>query len=694
MQQDHTLHLLILDQSLNDAETIVSLLRNSGYAVRATGAENAEAIEKALLEKPFELFLCADDFDGVSIEEAESILRKANKDVSLIALGGAFDAKKRIAAMQKGAREYVSKDDLEHLKFAIEREFNRMVQRRQFRKMETALKETEKRCHNLLASSRDPITYVADGMHIFANQSYIELFGYDDQDDIEGMPLLDMVESGDQAKIKEFLRSLTTETKSAAVDVIIAAATGTAQATLEFSAANYDGEPCHQIVIRSESADAAELETKLTDLRQKDLATGLLNRQHFFSVVDGILDNPHDSKLGSLLFISVDQYDKLKATIGIASFDLVLSELGKVVASVMPSESIVARYDDYSITTLHEKQTADATLELAKKIVEKVNNEVFDVQNQSISVTISIGACVIGDNTSDAQILVDQAQQARDAAVEQGGNIAQLSTPPKQVEEEGSAVDDDAIVQNIIDGLAKKRFYMVYLPIANLHGDGGEKYEAFVRLTDNDENLVDIPTLFQVAQRNQLGKDIDRWVIKEVISVLAARKNQQVETLGFINVTDETLHDQTFLPWLGQTLNESKLPADHLVFELNESSLASNVKAAKIFSEGLKQLHCSILIDQFGSGVNSFQLLKHVQADYLKFDRSLLVELSQNTENQKTLKEMVTTAHSMGKLCIAPNVEDAMSLAMLWQYEVNYIQGFFLHEPTVEMDYDFSEMIM
>ena len=105
---------------------------------------------------------------------------------------------------------------------------------------------------------------------------------------------------------------------------------------------------------------------------------------------------------------------------------------------------------------------------------------------------------------------------------------------------------------------------------------------------------------------------------------------------------------------------------------------------------GLKQLHCRIVLEHFGTGLNSMKTLKHLDIDILKIDGSLIQNLSNDNENQERVKEITQTAHSMGKLTIAEFVQDANSLAVLWQCGVNYIQGYFLQEPSTSLDYDFS----
>ena len=104
----------------------------------------------------------------------------------------------------------------------------------------------------------------------------------------------------------------------------------------------------------------------------------------------------------------------------------------------------------------------------------------------------------------------------------------------------------------------------------------------------------------------------------------------------------------------------------------------------------LQELHCKTALEHFGAGPNSFQLLKHLPVDFLKVDGSFIHNLATDNNNQAMVKSILDTASSMNKQCIAEYVQDAHSLAVLWQSGINYIQGNFLQEPTEALNYDFS----
>jgi len=174
---------------------------------------------------------------------------------------------------------------------------------------------------------------------------------------------------------------------------------------------------------------------------------------------------------------------------------------------------------------------------------------------------------------------------------------------------------------------------------------------------------------------------IDRWVIANAIRAIAERERAGNKTTFFVKLTPQSLEDVTLLPWIAQQLKTARQRGDSLVFEMPESKVVTSLKPARAFAKGLEQIHCGFALEQFGSGLNSFQLLKHIPVNYLKIDRNYMAELPKHKENQEKIKDICDQAHHAGKLTVAEFVEDAASMSILFSCGVNFVQGNFLQEP-------------
>jgi len=190
---------------------------------------------------------------------------------------------------------------------------------------------------------------------------------------------------------------------------------------------------------------------------------------------------------------------------------------------------------------------------------------------------------------------------------------------------------------------------------------------------------------------SMMANKVDKWVILQTIKHLSEHRAKGHETKLFINLTAETLQDKTFTSWLNVALKAARLPGDSLIFQVSEANAISYMKQAKEFSKGINMLHCKISINQFGLALKPFNLLKHIEPQYIKLEGTFTKAMQKGDEEKENAKEMIQTLQSMGKITIVPFVESASLLSTLWQAGVNYIQGYYLQAPEPEMNYNFSE---
>lgn len=690
--QDNVLRLLIAEDSLNDAEMLVSVLRNAGHAVRPTRVEDEEDLQSALDGKTYELFLCSASMSELSLEQANRLIQQSGKDIPLLAVAAAEDAELRRQVMLAGAADLLGKDDLEHLQLAILREIRHLADRRRLRRLEGALREVEKRCHALLDSSRDAIAYVHEGMHIYANRAYLEKFGYQSMDDIEGMPLLNMAASEDQVRLKEFLRGhqKASDSPRELEVTMLAYDTTEVPVVMSFSPASIEGEPCTQILMR-DLDDGVELAQQLDTLSRQDLLTGLFNRQHFLEqleqTVSASLNDEGDG--GGLLYIQLDNLDAVRQTLGIAGVDALISDLGGLIAAELKDEGVPARFGDEVFTILLPDEGVHAAIAVAEAIRHAVEEHVVDSEGRTITSTCSVGVALVGERTVSAQMALNEAIEACEHARQQGGNRVHLHTTQEDKDEATAS----HWRERIETGLRENRMFLVYQPVASLRGDADERYEVRVRLQSDDGVLM--PDDF-IPQAEQLGlmPDLDRWVVRTALDSLAYARSKGKQTVLFIKLSGPSLADPSFIGYLDEQIKAHQVQGEWLVFQVNEPVAVTQLNQAKETFRGLKSLACGFSLDHFGSGLNPFQLVKHLPADYLKLDSALTSNLAESEEVREQVKQLVDNAHAMQKKIIAGYLEDASSLAMLWQLGTDFVQGYFLAEPEPGMNYDFSGTVI
>ncbi len=708
LRPEKTINLLILDESPNDTEAYVNALRNTGIAVHSKRLDREDKLIEALDNNNIDMILYTCGAANISPNHAMSICNSRSKGTPVIIIYPEDQEPEQLLdAMRAGARDVVSKDDLDHLQIVVAREFEDLRIRRELTQVKNRLNESEERCNILVESSRDAIAYVHEGMYIHANKGYLDMFGYVEMDDIEGLPILDMIAPQDHQTFKDFLRSLDHGTGSIKLDTNCQSSDGKIfKAELEFSPASVDGEPCTQIIIRDQSLDS-ELEEKIQQLATHDTQTGLFNRRYLMDRLNEITsDDNNTSGSYALDYILVDNFQKIRSTVGVVSSDNLLKEIANILGNTVDEGDLLSRFGDHTFVILSKKSNLLEAEPYAEHIRSTIENHEFQVDDYDIQPTCSIGISYLTPDNKSSQELINQAYNACEAARGEGGNIFFSYNEDEMQQRYGSdndesdiaggltgetpaATTDVARIKHLTEqALENDSFRLVYQPIVSLQGDTREHYAVLIRLLDeNNTELLPGEFLEQAKQANLMSK-IDRWVIKHSITELANQRSQGHKTKFFIHISESGIQDETMLLWICDCLRELNAKGAWIIFQMHEADIRSHTQNAKKLIEGLKKIRCQIAVDRFGVTPKNELLLKHMPIDFVKLDQSLTHGLCQSQDKQDRLSEINRSVQSFNMKSIAMGVEDANSLAVLWTVGINYIQGYFMQKPSETITYD------
>ena len=676
MKTDLVIKILFIEKSVEDAEQIVSLLRNNGIAVRPARGTNHDQVQAALEELGPDIVLYDPSVGSVALPDLIHQLDAHGRDLSLIALVPQVDNTIVSDFFVNGVRAIALRPQPKQLLAVVQREFESLNTRRQLRRLETALRESERRCDALLDSSNDAIAYVHEGMHVRANQAYLDTFGYAEFDDLLGLPVLDMVGSTDAEAFKATLKSLSRgEKPSGSIELQARRADGsTFKATVEFAHATFEGEPCLQIVFRRQQVDPSVLEQL-----QRDPVTGLFNRARMLECVDQAVAAATEGTKGqSLLLIEPDNWQGIVSGIGLSKADELLAAFAARVNGLLGLEDTAGLLAEHTIGVILHSRNDDGIKEWIASLQQAVASEIFDVGSRSLTVTTSIGGSLLGEKNANTELLLEQAGQALRNAQSLGGNRFDLHDPAAR--EKADAERERYWLGQLKQALSQDEFVLYHQHIISLQDAEGEFSEILLRLNGPQGEVL--PGFFlPIAEKYNLTPAVDRWVLNQAIQALTARERFASPTTFFVKLTSGSLQDEQLIPWLSGRLKQANLKHGKIVLEMTESKVVTSLRPAQEFVRAWKQLGGQFALEQFGSGLNSFQLLNHIDADYLKIDRSYMSNLPQQPDSQKKVAELCRQAREIKRLTIAEWVEDAASTSLLFACGVDFVQGNFLQEP-------------
>ncbi len=691
MQAKEALRLLICSQSPQEAETLTSLLRNAGHATRAHLVRDIDTLKGKLSEQVWDICLCEMKLPNLAGKDVLAEIQRQGKDIPTVFFTEEVDSIDTERVLKLGAMDLVPSGEYNHVLQVLLREIKNLKLRRELREAGALLREAEKRCQVLLESAQDAIAYVQDGMHLFVNESYSTVFGYEDVDDLLTMPLMDMIATRDQGRFKLLLKDFNSgKSRSGQFQCkMLNIANKEVDTSIHFAQATFEDESCMQLIIRTNAGGNADLEIKLKQISSQDLLTGLYNKQHFNEkLADAVDEAVISGSKGAVAYVNIDGFGQCKADVGIEGADLIICDVAHLLRSKCREEDLVARVgEDIFGVLLHDSDPEQAQ-GFAEHIRKSIKDHLVAVDQRTIQITVSVGIALINESSQSPKQVLQHAHEAsyyvRKLDGHEMGNGYYLYNPAQLAHSGG-----ERLTAKLESAIKDNSFKLLFQPVINLRDEAGEHYETLLRLVDSDGTDVS-PQEFLLDISTALKRKIDRWVILNAVKRLAQQRAQGNDTRLFINLTNESLLDESLIIWLQKLLRASKLPSTSMIFQFTEADAISHLKQAKSMTNALGRLGCLVSINRFGSAIDPFKLFDYLHVDFVKVDGSFTKEL-ESDKGMACLKELLAGISEHQKASIVPSVENANIVAQLWTSGVSYIQGYYLCGPATNMDYSFSD---
>lgn len=696
MNANNPIRLLLLQDSRDEANRLVSMLNNAGKTTDAQHVESEEALVKVLQERSWDLLIGHVDTSNLPFDVALKQIRKLNKDVPMILLTDEEGTPPVVDGIKRGASDVLLVDQDQHLLQVIARELANREYRAQSRYAQRKLKDVERRNQQLLDSSKDAIAFVEDGMFLYTNDSFAELLGYSDRDDLECMPIIDVIDPSDQEMLRDFLKDVASKGNMLDTQVLafkVVCENGESKTlNVDISLASYDDETCIQLLVPGVGASqVGQSSDAPVATRSPETISGLMDRNQFIEKLHRALAVAvENEQTGALICIDIDRFlSTIVEKVGALAADKVMKNIAAHLKSLCPEDVTACQFSGSTFLLLQANTQANSALELAKSLCTRLREYYVEIDGSSLQFQYYVGVGLFSETTTTPDTPISHALKACDLARNDENILAELYEPPQE-EGENTGRSDKDLERLIQKALENGRFKLLFQPILSLRGSTQEHYEVLMRMIDSKGNEITPEEFLDVAERIGLTGKIDRWVILEALKTLSSHRANGHDTRLIINLSMSSIRDKTLPEWLDIAFKAAKLPTDSLVFQVGEAEVNDHITQAKVLTEKLTDLGSSVCISRFGNAVNPMNALQHVPAKYIKLDGSYTHELGSSDAGQTKFSELIKELHTIEKVTIVPFVENASVLSKLWQSGVHYIQGYYLQAPTESMDYEFD----
>ncbi len=441
--------------------------------------------------------------------------------------------------------------------------------------------------------------------------------------------------------------------------------------------------------IARDITERKRVEGQLQYLADHDSLTGLFNRRRFSEELRRELARARRrGSHGALHVIDLDHFKYVNDTLGHNAGDELIKQAGEIFHGRLRATDVIARAGGDEFTVLLPDLDAASAQSVASGLLQAIRSEGSVNQPQGLRrATASIGIAVFEDAEElTAEDLLIEADIAMYDAKEAGRDRAVLYSPSKDRHERMRAGLTWA--ERIRDALRHDKLVLHAQSFLPLSDDPRPHHELLVRLIGDDGELIPPGVFLYIADRFDLIQQIDRWVLRDAIQLLAREQKAGHDIQLGVNVSAKTIIDQSLPEYIGHELQEAGAKGRGLWLELTETSAIVNLERAGDFARAVGELGCEVALDDFGAGFASFYYLKHLAFDYLKIDGEFIQDLLRSQTNQLIVRSIVDIARGLRKRTIAEFVGDAPTIKLLRSYGVDFAQGFYVAQPKPLGDVD------
>jgi len=669
--------MIVLTRHQDHVEAINRTLRNAGHAVHLHWLPDASHLGDALSQISPDMLLVFADEGIVDLPAALDFRRRFAAEVPVLLVREQVDEAAIGEALRLGAQDAVTLAQLERLALVVTRELNTYRLGRSLKTTLASANEYQRQLNDFLQGSTDAIAIVQEGIVVEANPAWLDLFGRVSAEMVVGLPLMDAFDPDSHAALKGGLVACL---QGQWADHVLRAEAlltdgGTLAVGLRLSRGEHEGEPCVLLSVAAGQTDSRALEDQLADAVQRDPSTGFLHRRFFVDQLHRRLADPPRAGVRYLAYLEPDKYDAILSELGVLVGEDLLVEFARVLRDQLQAGDLAGRFAGNGFMVLIERGNLRDIEAWADHVTRKVATEVFQLGSRSISSTCTVGLGLVPATLNDPAGPATDAFHAQRRGRELGGNrVYSLEHTDTMIRLSDS---DKLWVRQIKSALMENRFRLVQQPIASLLGDDSEIFDVLVRMLDENGQEVLPSDFIPVAERNDLMKNIDRWVIGASIRFCAARQPGGL----FVRLSGATIEDSSLSGWLLNQLQAVKIEPERVIFQVSEETAAQQIKAASALQRKLHELGFRFAIEGFGQGRDTELLIGHLRPDFVKIHGGLMQGLASDQESQQRVKQLVDLARRSGATTIAERVEDANTMAVLWQLGVEYIQGFLVNAP-------------
>jgi len=372
-----------------------------------------------------------------------------------------------------------------------------------------------------------------------------------------------------------------------------------------------------------------------------------------------------------LMILNIDKFQEINDLYGHEKGDMILQQLAHYIESKIEKDTILFKLNGDEFGLLF-KQNYDLEYftTYTALLLENISQKKFNIDHSISDVFIN---CTIGIAHGDHSLLTN-ADIALKSAKKRKTNFL-IYDPSMQIEHEYE--QNMKWTKKIKDAIAMDRITPLFQPIVDCKTEQIVKYEALMRMIDENGKYIAPSFFLELAKKNKLYSTLTKIIINKTFDTF-----EKLDYMVSINISVEDILNPEIITLIKERLSQSTI-GEKIVFEIIESEGIENFPHVVKFIDEVKKYGCKISIDDFGTGYSNFEYLMKLKVNYIKIDASMIKDIDINNDSKIITETIVDFAQKLNIKTIAEFVYSKSVFEEVQEIGVDYAQGYYFGKPTL-----------
>lgn len=410
-----------------------------------------------------------------------------------------------------------------------------------------------------------------------------------------------------------------------------------------------------------------------------DHLTGLPNRFLLNQRIEyQLLYSERQNTPFSMFLMDLDFFKDINDTLGHAAGDHLLIEVSQRIKDSIRKSDTLARLGGDEFAILLPETKKETASKLAESIIQKLSDTI-DIDNQKVSIGISIGIVNYPDDGTDIETLLQRADMAMYTAKRQRAGHVFYDSSQNTYSKARLSLNHD-----IIEALEQDQFEIYFQPKINALNEKLCGAEGLLRWNHKEYGFISPEKVIETAERAGIIHKLSLKMIEKAISACSQWHSSGHKISVAVNLSVRDLSNEALTIEVKRLMDTYALEYHFLTLEITESIMMENLAISINTLQKLHELGVHISIDDFGTGFSSLAYLKRLPVNELKIDKSFIIEINQDANDKKIVSAIINLGHNLGLNVVAEGIETKKSMDMIKAMGCDQMQGYHISKPICQ----------